>query len=217
MPSLAWGLKVSSSKGVAAGLAVPRTLPPPLPPFPHSPSHAAACGHPHIVHGGAISSLLDDSLGTLFIANGCTGFTANLNVNFRKPLPAGTTVYVEGAIARVETSKSGSKKVTLVGRVVDAASPAVVYTEATALFISKDIPASSKMVASLQETYGTAAAAAEAAAAEAAASRAASPSSSSAGSPAGGGGAGGSGDASPTAVEPPAAAPIAPATPAALA
>jgi acyl-coenzyme A thioesterase PaaI-like protein len=29
-----------------------------------------ACGHPHIVHGGAIASLLDDSFGTLFLSSG---------------------------------------------------------------------------------------------------------------------------------------------------
>jgi len=72
-------------------------------------------------------------------------------------------VYVEAAVAGVEVSRSGAKKVTLTGRVVDATAPGVVYTEATALFIAKDIPQSHSLVSSLRDTYTAAATAAGAA------------------------------------------------------
>ena len=75
----------------------------PLPPQPHT---LAACGHPSIVHGGAIASVLDDTFGVLFFASRLgNGFTANLNVNYRKPLAAGTDVTVHVAVDRVEGRK----------------------------------------------------------------------------------------------------------------
>lgn len=104
-----------------------------------------ACGHPRIVHGGALASVLDDTLGTLFLASGRNGFTANLSVDYRKPLPAGTDVFVQATIDRVETSKSGSHKVYLTGAVVSAEDPSVVYTQGTALFIAKAVPTSADL------------------------------------------------------------------------
>lgn len=65
-----------------------------------------ACGHPRIVHGGAIASILDDAFGVLFYAAKVgNGFTANLHVDYRKPLPAGTDVHVFTRIDRVEGRK----------------------------------------------------------------------------------------------------------------
>ena len=65
-----------------------------------------ACGHPHIVHGGAIASLLDDAFGCLFFAARVgNGFTAKLEVNYRRPLPAGTEVHILTRIDRIEGRK----------------------------------------------------------------------------------------------------------------
>jgi acyl-coenzyme A thioesterase PaaI-like protein len=107
----------------------------------HARLGSKACGHPHIVHGGALASLLDDAFGVAFFtAKLGSGFTANLSVDYRRPLAAGTDIVVRAAIERVEVSAtSGAKKVFLVGSVCDAASPATVYTEARALFIVKAV------------------------------------------------------------------------------
>lgn len=107
----------------------------------HARLGSKACGHPHIVHGGALASLLDDAFGVAFFtAKLGSGFTANLSVDYRRPLAAGTDIVVKAAIERVEVSaSSGAKKVFLVGSVCDAASPATVYTEARALFIVKAV------------------------------------------------------------------------------
>ena len=127
------------------------------------------CGHPAFIHGGAIASVLDDTMGVLFLSSGNgTGFTANLNVNYRKPVPAGTRLTVDCAVLRVESSKSGARKVFLSGRLLGGAGagssatdplPAapIVYAEATALFIVKTVPgleSSEALVASIKGALG---------------------------------------------------------------
>lgn len=86
------------------------------------------CGHPGIVHGGLLATLLDEGL-----ARCCfpalpnkVGVTANLNIDYRRPAPAGsyfalraTTTKVEGRKAwvegRIETlPKNGEEPVVLV-------------------------------------------------------------------------------------------------------
>ncbi|KAI9312994.1 HotDog domain-containing protein [Zopfochytrium polystomum] len=55
------------------------------------------CGHAGIVHGGLIGALFDDFFGTLFLLNAggrYSGFTANLTIDYRTPLPASTTVAI---------------------------------------------------------------------------------------------------------------------------
>ena len=95
--------------------------------------------------------MLDDTFGVAFFAAKLGGgFTANLTVNYRKPLPAGRDVYVKATIDRIEeSSASGSKKVFLVGSVVDAHDQSTVYTDAQALFIVKAVPSSNKLVESV--------------------------------------------------------------------
>lgn len=63
------------------------------------------CGHPGVVHGGVISTLFDNSFGWLFFAcHENAGFTANLSVNFRRPILADSTgvmkVYIESQEGR---------------------------------------------------------------------------------------------------------------------
>lgn len=63
-------------------------------------------GHPGIVHGGILSLMFDDLLGFGFYSLGIpVAFTANLNVDYRTPVPAGTRVRV---VAQLE-SREGRK------------------------------------------------------------------------------------------------------------
>lgn len=48
---------------------------------------------------------------------------------------------INAAVDRVELSRNGSQKVYIKGGIVDAADASVIYTEATALFVTKDVPA----------------------------------------------------------------------------
>ncbi|ORY09097.1 HotDog domain-containing protein [Clohesyomyces aquaticus] len=66
------------------------------------------CGHPGIVHGGLLATLLDEGL-----ARCCfpalpnkVGVTASLNINYRKPVMAGQYVVLRAETTRVEGRKA---------------------------------------------------------------------------------------------------------------
>ncbi len=62
-------------------------------------------GHPGIVHGGIISTAFDNSYGWLFFTLGIPpAFTANLNVNFRKPVFENTYALVRATVVKIEVS-----------------------------------------------------------------------------------------------------------------
>lgn len=63
-------------------------------------------GHPGVVHGGILSLLFDDALGFGFEALGVKkAFTANLNVDYRAPVPAGTIIRVQAQLEQQEGRK----------------------------------------------------------------------------------------------------------------
>ncbi|KAF1989474.1 Thioesterase/thiol ester dehydrase-isomerase [Aulographum hederae CBS 113979] len=105
------------------------------------------CGHPGIVHGGLLATLLDEGL-----ARCCfpalpnkVGVTANLNLNYRKPCMAGQYVVLRAQTTKVEGRKAWVKGWIETmpapelmgedGKVVDEGKGPVVLVEADALFI----------------------------------------------------------------------------------
>lgn len=94
------------------------------------------CGHPGIVHGGFLATMLDEGL-----ARCCFGalphniaVTANLNVDYRKPTPAGSYL-----VLRAETTKVEGRKAWVKGRIESLTEPGekpTIFAEATGLFIS---------------------------------------------------------------------------------
>ena len=66
-----------------------------------------ATGHHGVVHGGFISLLFDDSLGT--INTGKTILTAYVKANFKAPMRPLCTYYLVGSLDRVEGRKVFSK------------------------------------------------------------------------------------------------------------
>jgi acyl-coenzyme A thioesterase PaaI-like protein len=63
-------------------------------------------GHPGVVHGGILSLIFDDALGFGYEAIGVKmAFTANLNVDFRAPVLAGTYVRVVAQLEHQEGRK----------------------------------------------------------------------------------------------------------------
>ncbi|KAJ3111372.1 Thioesterase super member 4 [Phlyctochytrium bullatum] len=69
---------------------------------------SSICGHKGLVHGGMISALFDDFFGAIFFANAeqeYSGFTANLSIDYRFPVPAPSTVVFICWIERIDGRK----------------------------------------------------------------------------------------------------------------
>jgi len=93
------------------------------------------CGHPGIVHGGLLATLLDEGLARCCFAAlpNKVGMTANLNINYRNPAPAGAFV-----VLRAKTTKVEGRKAWVEGHIetlVGEGEKPVVLVEASALFI----------------------------------------------------------------------------------
>jgi acyl-coenzyme A thioesterase PaaI-like protein len=92
-------------------------------------------GHPGIVHGGILALLIDDILGFGFVAaNVKMAVTANLNIDYRAPVPAGTTIVVD-AVLDEQRRNDAPRKLYWNVTVTDATDPSLVYCHATSLFI----------------------------------------------------------------------------------
>ncbi|KAJ9201306.1 hypothetical protein DTO164E3_3613 [Paecilomyces variotii] len=93
------------------------------------------CGHPGIVHGGMLATILDEGLARCCfpaLPNG-VGVTANLNIDYRRPAPANAY-----AVLRAETTKVEGRKAWVEGRIEtlpEEGKEPVVLVEAKALFI----------------------------------------------------------------------------------
>ncbi|KAI0889477.1 adenylylsulfate kinase [Annulohypoxylon maeteangense] len=93
------------------------------------------CGHPGIIHGGLLATILDEGLARCCFAAlpHKIGMTANLNINYRAPAPAGSYV-----VLRATTTKVEGRKAWVEGRIetlVGEGEKPLVLAEATALFI----------------------------------------------------------------------------------
>ncbi|KAF9971974.1 hypothetical protein BGZ73_004958 [Actinomortierella ambigua] len=97
----------------------------------------ALCGHPGIVHGGLLGTLLDEITAYTALPNlpGKTGFTANLNINYRHPTIANQFIVADSVLDSQEGRKAFVKASlkTLNGTLL---------ADATALFIAPKIPVS---------------------------------------------------------------------------
>ena len=95
------------------------------------------CGHPGIVHGGMLATMLDEGF-----ANCCSaafpnknGMTANLNINYRAPVFARNYV-----VLRVNMTKMQGRKIWVEGQIetlVTEGKKPVLMVEASALFIEE--------------------------------------------------------------------------------
>lgn len=93
------------------------------------------CGHPTIVHGGLLATLLDEGL-----ARACfpalpnkVGVTASLNITYKKPCPANSFIVLRAETTKVDGRKAWVKGwIELLGEGVEEGEHLV---EAEALFI----------------------------------------------------------------------------------
>ncbi|XP_068108473.1 acyl-coenzyme A thioesterase THEM4-like [Hyperolius riggenbachi] len=89
-------------------------------------------GPPGYTHGGCIATMIDTTIGGGVVFKFGRVFTANLSVNFRNPIPLGTTVLIDSQVDKIE----GRKVYTSCQ--VRSHDGAVVHNDATALFIMVD-------------------------------------------------------------------------------
>ena len=87
-------------------------------------------GHPGVVHGGILSLIFDDALGFGYEAIGVShAVTANLNIDFRAPVPAGAHVRVAAQLEHREGRKLfWTSQMTSLDK-------SVLYAEAKSLYI----------------------------------------------------------------------------------
>ncbi|KAM3615189.1 uncharacterized protein V6R79_024587 [Siganus canaliculatus] len=87
-------------------------------------------GPPGHVHGGAIATMIDTVTGAHASVISRPVLTANLNINYRSPIPLGNTVLLESTLDKRE-----GRKIFITCKVSNA-DGSKVHTEATALFVS---------------------------------------------------------------------------------
>ncbi|XP_051920478.1 acyl-coenzyme A thioesterase THEM4 isoform X2 [Hippocampus zosterae] len=87
-------------------------------------------GPPGHVHGGAIATMIDSVTGAHAAFMSGPVMTANLNINYRSPIPLGSTVILESSL----DNKEGRK--TFISCKVTSTDGSKLHTEATALFLS---------------------------------------------------------------------------------
>jgi acyl-coenzyme A thioesterase PaaI-like protein/predicted protein tyrosine phosphatase len=63
-------------------------------------------GPPTLVHGGALATILDEAMTTAAFEANRFGLTANLNVDYRAPVPLETIVTVTARVDRIEGKKT---------------------------------------------------------------------------------------------------------------
>ncbi|MCL4396555.1 MAG: PaaI family thioesterase [Chloroflexi bacterium] len=59
-------------------------------------------GYPGVVHGGLLTTMLDELIGRTAIASDLWCMTAKLQVRFKKPVPVGAPLKLKGEITKTE-------------------------------------------------------------------------------------------------------------------
>ncbi len=84
-------------------------------------------GYPGVIHGGIVSTLLDEVMAKAVLHSGKIAFTARLQVSFRHPVPANAKLHLEGWIVSSKT-----RTIVTAARLYDASGD---YAEAEGVFI----------------------------------------------------------------------------------
>ncbi|KDB20247.1 hypothetical protein H109_07785 [Trichophyton interdigitale MR816] len=110
------------------------------------------CGHPGIVHGGLLATLLDEGLArTCFpVLPNKIGVTANLNIDYRAPAPAGEFFVLRAKVTKVDGRKAWVEG-WIEGLPKDGTDP-VKYVEAKALFIEPKMAAVCSIISPISYT-----------------------------------------------------------------
>lgn len=86
-------------------------------------------GVPGFVHGGAVATMIDTAVGMSAVLAGGVVMTANLNIDFKRPIPLCTAVVLNSQLEKVEGRK------VFVSCAIRSVDEKTLHTEATGLFI----------------------------------------------------------------------------------
>jgi uncharacterized protein (TIGR00369 family) len=62
-------------------------------------------GHPGYLHGGVIATLLDESMSKAVRSKGLHAMTRHLEIDYRRPVPSGAALRLEGRVVRSDGRK----------------------------------------------------------------------------------------------------------------
>ena len=96
-----------------------------------------------ITHGGVVSAILDEVMAWSLIGTDCFGFTARLEVDFKRPVPVARTIRAEGWI-----NQRRRRRFETAGQVTDLATGALL-AQARAVYMG----AAKEQEAALRERY----------------------------------------------------------------
>ena len=88
-------------------------------------------GPPGLVHGGFVATLLDHALARAARSAGHGGLTASLTVTYRRPVPLGVPLVLEGRLESVE-----GRRATAHARLMAEDDPATTLAEAEAVLVA---------------------------------------------------------------------------------
>ncbi|XP_006168458.1 acyl-coenzyme A thioesterase THEM4 [Tupaia chinensis] len=89
-------------------------------------------GAPGFIHGGAIATMIDATVGMTALIAGGIVMTANLNINYKRPIPLCSVVVINSQLDKVEGRKY------FVSCKVQSVDEKTLHSEATSLFIKLD-------------------------------------------------------------------------------
>ncbi|ORZ10728.1 HotDog domain-containing protein [Absidia repens] len=94
------------------------------------------CGHDGIIHGGLLATLLDEALALVAMPSlpNHVGFTANLNIDYRRPVKSDQWLVMKGRLDRAEGRKA------FVEAWIESLQGDVKFVEAKSLYISPKSP-----------------------------------------------------------------------------
>ncbi len=101
-------------------------------------------GGPGVVHGGAIAAFFDDLMGFVPVAFDAPGVTAKFEINFRRPIPLGTSVRGEAWLRAREGRKLWAESVGI-------GPDGEPYVEAQALYLAVDSDHFARTLAEMPE------------------------------------------------------------------
>ena len=90
-------------------------------------------GGPGVIHGGVLTAAFDEVLGTTPLIIGTPVVTGHLQVDFRKPIPIGTTLHFNAEVVAKERRKVFVRATAHLG------DPAEIVASASAIFIEIDL------------------------------------------------------------------------------